>query len=213
MRAYGPAQSDLQAHAVCTGVAALENGANIRAWQENPFFDYIPWQATSAALGDEPSTWIPLVKQLTGVDLSTLSGAGFATACTGLGGTYYKADTPASVTSALETAISTPLQSQITTLQAAKAAKRRRPREYRGGAPGACRPPADAHPERQAGRGDDHRRRRNAGHGDHEAGVAHAFRHSPQDARSAGRCTAHPQAQASDPGLAGLARERSKGQI
>ena len=52
----------------CTGVAALETGPNILAWQEDPFFNYIPWQATTANVGDEPSEWIPLVQQLTGVD-------------------------------------------------------------------------------------------------------------------------------------------------
>jgi hypothetical protein len=115
--AYAPAQTNLQAHAICTGVTALEDPNNILAWQEDPFFNYIPWQATTANLGDVPSEWIPLVKNLTGVDLATLTGTQFQSECTRIGGTYHKADTGASLTGALETAVKAPLQSQITTLQ------------------------------------------------------------------------------------------------
>lgn len=114
---HGDAQTNLQAHATCMG-ATWDTVANRLAYQDDPFFNYIPWQKTSAGIGDEPSEWIPLVKQLTDVDLSTLSTVEqFTAACTTAGGTYYPADVSASITSALEAAVKTPLQSQITTLQ------------------------------------------------------------------------------------------------
>lgn len=117
--AYGPAQTELQPHATCLG-AAWDTPTNILAWQEDPFYDYIPWQKTSVGIGDEPSEWLPVVKNLTGVDLSTLSTpAEFEAACEApaVGGTYYPADTASKITSALETSIKAPLESQITTLQ------------------------------------------------------------------------------------------------
>ncbi len=93
----------------------------ILSWQEDPFFNYVPWQSTSAGVGDEPSKWIGVVKNATGVDLTGLTDAQAQAACTGKGGTYRKADTGASVTdaqiAAATTAATAPLQSQITTLQ------------------------------------------------------------------------------------------------
>jgi hypothetical protein len=115
--AYAPAKTDLQPHATCLG-AAWDTPANILAWQEDPFYNYIPWQKTAVGIGDEPAEWIAVVKNVTGVDLSTLNTeAEFTQACTTAGGTYYKADPASKITSALETAITTPLQSQITALQ------------------------------------------------------------------------------------------------
>jgi len=116
--AYGPAQTELQPHATCLG-AAWDTPTNILAWQEDPFYDYIPWQKTGVGIGDEPSEWLPVVKNLTGVDLSTLNTpAEFEAACEApaVGGTYYPADTASKITSALEKQITDPLQSQITTL-------------------------------------------------------------------------------------------------
>jgi hypothetical protein len=128
-RTYADAQTNLQAHATCS-TPALDDGARILAWQGNdPFFNYVPFQSTSAGLGDEPSEWIPVVKQAAGVDLTGLSAAQAQAACTGLGGTYRPADQPASITTAMISAAVSPLQSQIgslqvqvSTLQAAKAA-------------------------------------------------------------------------------------------
>ena len=37
---------------------AWDTTANILAWQEDPFFNYIPWQKTSVGIGDEPAKWI-----------------------------------------------------------------------------------------------------------------------------------------------------------
>jgi hypothetical protein len=117
-RTYAAAQTGLQAHAVCLGLPGLETGDVIRSWQEDPFYNYVPWQAASAGLGDEPSMWIPVVKNLTGVDLAALTETQAASECARLSGTYYAPDTGANITSALETSIKTPLQSQITKLNA-----------------------------------------------------------------------------------------------
>ena len=125
--AYPGAQTGIQLHATCSGVASLSEPANILlAWDVagradgDPFFDYIPWQANSAGLGDEPSKWIPVVKELTGVDLSTLSSTTeFSEACSHIGGTYHPADTASSITTAVVAAAveaaTTPLNEQIAT--------------------------------------------------------------------------------------------------
>ena len=119
-RTFANAQTGLQAHATCTGIG-LEDGAEILSWQEDPFFNYVPFQLTSAGVGDEPSKWIGVVKSATGVDLTGMTDAQAQTACTGKGGTYRKADTGASITdaqiAAANAAATAPLQSQITTLQ------------------------------------------------------------------------------------------------
>jgi hypothetical protein len=124
-RTYGPAQTDVQPHATCSGVAALSSGANILAWQpqagDDPSYNYVPWQKASAGLGDDPSTWIPVVKAATGVDLSTRSTvASFTTACAGLGGTYHPADSSATVADVLIANAAAPLQKQLTALAKAK---------------------------------------------------------------------------------------------
>jgi hypothetical protein len=119
-RTYPAAQTDVQAHATCSGVAALTSGANILAWQtgNDPSYNYIPWQKASAGLGDDPGKWIPVVKTATGVDLSTVSN--FTTACTDLGGAYHAADTASAIASSLIANAVTPLQKQIDTLTKAK---------------------------------------------------------------------------------------------
>src|SRR5262245_65024598 len=87
-RTFGNAQTALQAHATCSGTA-LDNGPSILAWQGNdPFFNYVPFQSTSAGLGDEPGKWIPVVKSVLGIDLTGMSAAQAQAACTGAGGTY-----------------------------------------------------------------------------------------------------------------------------
>ena len=119
-RTYAPAQTGVQAHATCAGVAGLTSSANILGWQgADPFYNYIPWQKTTANLGDDPSKWIPVVKTATGVDLSTLSTVTeFTNACTGLGGAYKAADTPSAIANALVAAAVLPLNTQISGLQA-----------------------------------------------------------------------------------------------
>jgi hypothetical protein len=119
-RTYGPAQTDVQAHATCSGVTELEDGANILAWQgDDPYYDYIPWQKTTAGLGDDPSDWIPVVAAATGVDLATLSTVQELTdACTALGGTYHDADSPTALANSLIAAAVAPVAQQVTTLKA-----------------------------------------------------------------------------------------------
>lgn len=126
-RTYGPAQTGLQAHATCSAVASLSDGATIRAWQSaDPSFDYVPWQKAAAGVGDDPRTWLPVVRGATGVDLSALaSAADFRAACEGLGGTYHAADTQSAVATALIAGALAPLQAQIATLQRDLATLRR----------------------------------------------------------------------------------------
>lgn len=121
-RTYGPAQTDLQAHATCSGVAALTSGTTILDWQQetgdDPYYDYVPWQKASAGLGDDPGTWVPVVKAATGVDLSTLSTVqDFTTACTALGGTYQPADSSTAIAGALITAAVAPFKEQVASLK------------------------------------------------------------------------------------------------
>jgi hypothetical protein len=110
---YADAGTALQAHATCT-LPALDDTA-IKAWQgSDPFFDYVPWQSKSAGLGDDPATWIPVVKAATGVNLTGMTDAQAQAACTG---TYHKADTQANIADALLASVTSPLQSQVSQLQ------------------------------------------------------------------------------------------------
>jgi hypothetical protein len=116
-RTFAGAQTNLQAHATCSGTA-LDNGPNILAWQGNdPFFNYVPWQSTSAGLGDDPGKWIPVVKSVTGVDLTGMAAAQAEAACTGAGGTFHKADSSSNIADALLASVTSPLQSQVSQLQ------------------------------------------------------------------------------------------------
>jgi hypothetical protein len=115
--AYAGAQTDVQPHATCSGVAALTDPANVLAWQgRDPSYAYVPWQRTTAGLGDDPTKWIPVVRTATRVDLSTVTD--LRRACTDLGGTYHAADTVSSVADALIASALAPVQRQVTTLQA-----------------------------------------------------------------------------------------------
>ncbi len=119
-RTYPAAQTDVQAHATCSGVAELTDGANILAWQTgaDPAYNYIPWQKASAGLGDDPAKWIAVVKTATGVDLATESN--LTTACTGLGGTFHAADSSTAIASALIANAVAPLNKEIASLKKAK---------------------------------------------------------------------------------------------
>jgi len=131
-RTYAPAQTGVQPHATCSHVPALASGPNILAWQQrsdnDPFYNYIPWQKTTAGLGDDPAKWIPVVKEATGVDLSALSTeAEFKAACEALnGGTgvYHKADTSSNIVSAQTAAAAkeavAPFEAQVATLSGEK---------------------------------------------------------------------------------------------
>jgi len=125
--AFAPAQTDLQAHATCSGVGALSDPATILAWQPNaandPSYAYVPWQRASAGLGDDPAAWIAVVRSATGVDLATVADP--RAACEGIGGTYHAADTSSSIAGALVAAAIAPLDAQISALKASEASLRR----------------------------------------------------------------------------------------
>lgn len=125
--AFPAAQTNLQAHATCAGVAALSDAATILAWQSGsrePSYAYVPWQKTSAGLGDDPATWIPVVKRATDVDLATVGD--LRAACERLGGRYHAADSSSAIGDKLVTASVTsavaPLQTQLADLRRAKEA-------------------------------------------------------------------------------------------
>ena len=130
-RTYGPAQTDVQPHASCSGVAALADGPTILSWQTSargtdPYYNYVPWQKASAGLGDDPRTWLPVARTATGVDLSTLStAADFRAACERLGGRYQAADTQTPIAATLIANALVPLQAQIDRLTRDNATIRR----------------------------------------------------------------------------------------
>ena len=104
------------------GHRARGQGANILAWQGGPVLQLRPVAgARRPASAIDPSEWLTLVKNVTGVDLSALTTVdALKTACERgpVNGTYRTADTPASITDAqIAAATGAPLQSQITTLQ------------------------------------------------------------------------------------------------
>jgi len=123
--------TNLQVHATCQGVAALQNTTNILAWQgADPFYNYIPFQPTAVGLDDagEREDWIRVVKDATGVDLATLTtDAQLTAACQGLGGTFKAADTyrtrPEAVASAVVADVTAPLNARIAELQAEVASR------------------------------------------------------------------------------------------
>jgi outer membrane murein-binding lipoprotein Lpp len=112
-----------QPHATCSGVPAIDENV-ILAWQtgdgDDPFYSYIPWQAESATIDDNPAAWIPVVQSATGVDLTGMDATQAQTACAGLGGTYRAADatqnTGVSISSAHIAEATAPLSAQISTL-------------------------------------------------------------------------------------------------
>lgn len=122
--AYPGAQTDVQPHATCSGVAGLTDAGNVLAWQgRDPSYAYIPWQKTTAGLGDDPGTWIPVVRFVTRVDLSAT--ADLRRACTDLGGTYVAADTASPIADVLIANALAPLQRQVATLARARDASDR----------------------------------------------------------------------------------------
>jgi hypothetical protein len=93
--------SGAQAHATCRDddalpvpaepVDELQTDTAILGWQEDdPFYNYVPFQKDSAGLDDDPADWIDHVLSLTGVNLTQVSDV--AAACAGLGGTLVPAD-------------------------------------------------------------------------------------------------------------------------
>ena len=115
--------SGAQPHATCD-TPALTDKANILSWQQDPFYDYIPFQATSAGLDDDPASWIGVVKNLTGVDLATTTD--LAAACAGIGGTYVQPDetqsSQASFVGDYVASVVEPIQARLTEVESQVAA-------------------------------------------------------------------------------------------
>jgi hypothetical protein len=110
--------TDVQPHATCDA-PALTADAVVLGWQgAEPHYGYIPFQATSAGLGDDPATWISKVKAATGVTLTATTD--LAAACAGIGGTFAPADTVVTSSAALAAGVAGPLQAKITELTTAR---------------------------------------------------------------------------------------------
>ena len=145
--------SGVQPHATCRQGSGLVDElwgqtagtSAITAWQTitantaggEPFFNYVPWQKTSAGLEDDPTKWIPVVLARTGIDLNSYSTvAEFTAACASIGGVYTPADkigttmesmnsgyaaeltatVTAAVTVAVTEAVGAPLKAEVATL-------------------------------------------------------------------------------------------------
>jgi hypothetical protein len=109
-----------QPHATCD-VPSLNAESAILGWQgAEPAYDYVPFQATTAGLGDDPASWLPTVKAATGLTLTPATN--LSTACTGLGGTFVPADTVVAPAASFAGALTAPLEAQVKKLQADKAA-------------------------------------------------------------------------------------------
>jgi hypothetical protein len=121
-----------QAHATCD-VAALNAESAVLGWQEDdPFYNYVPFQKATAGLDDDPTHWIDDVRALTGVDLTQVSDDPAQAAMqlemlcespapTGAGGTFVRADETQSTIAALASGsvehATEPLQARITQLE------------------------------------------------------------------------------------------------
>ena len=87
-----------QIHATC-GVPALATPAVIRSWQgTDPFYAYVPFQATAVGVDDNAASWLDVVRTATGVDLTAIADTDAAreAACEALpgagAGSYVPAD-------------------------------------------------------------------------------------------------------------------------
>jgi hypothetical protein len=114
------ADSGAQAHATCTA-PALTDPTAIRAWQgADPFYAYVPFQKASAGLEDDPAAWMAVVKDRTGIDLSTVADA--SAACASIGGTLRPADATVTTTAAFSSGAigeaKKPLETKVTELTA-----------------------------------------------------------------------------------------------
>lgn len=122
----------VQAHATCIGgTSGLDGLARIAEWQggvqpapttQQPFWNYVPFQTTSAGLDDKPDSWIPtlLAAGFTTADFASVAGA--QAACAATGGTYYAADTVQTTPAALAEGLIKPLETKVQGLEADNAA-------------------------------------------------------------------------------------------
>lgn len=110
------AATGAQPHATCD-VAALDDTAVVLGWQgSEPSYGYIPFQATSAGLGDDPASWLAKVKTATGVALTPATD--LAAACAGIGGTFHPADTVVTPAAPFALGLTAPLNAQVAALNA-----------------------------------------------------------------------------------------------
>lgn len=110
--------SGAQPHATCDA-PALTTDAVVLGWQgAEPHYGYIPFQATTAGLGDDPATWVSKVKAAAGVTLT--ASTDLAAACAGIGGTFAAADATVTSAAALAAGVTGPLQATITQLTTAR---------------------------------------------------------------------------------------------
>ncbi len=82
----------------------------------------MPFQKGSAGLEDDPATWIPVVKSLTGIDLATVADP--QAACEAQGGTYVPADATQSSNAAFNSGLiehtAAPLEAEVASVTAAR---------------------------------------------------------------------------------------------
>ncbi len=94
------ATTGAQPHATCQ-VPALTTPAVIRSWQgTDPFYAYVPFQATAVGVDDSAATWLSVVKTATGVDLTAIADTDAAreAACEALSGANASSYAPADAT-------------------------------------------------------------------------------------------------------------------
>jgi hypothetical protein len=102
-----------QPHATCLGAPGLESEAAIKSWQDDPFYNYVPFQSESAGLEDDPAKWLATLAGVgvTSADLATVDSR--TAKCAALGGTYTKADDIATQASALAEGLTKPIQERF----------------------------------------------------------------------------------------------------
>ena len=117
-----------QAHATCNGsVAQLDTAAVIASWQgglhsaptpDQPFWNYVPFQTTSAGLDDNPATWTPTLVQAGLLARRPRHAGRCQGGLRGQGRPLLPADTLTTTSASLSSGLTTPLQQEIYTLKA-----------------------------------------------------------------------------------------------
>jgi hypothetical protein len=103
-----------QPHATCLGAAALESEAAIKSWQDaDAFYNYVPFQDTSAGLEDSPARWLPTLAGagVTAADLATVDAR--TAKCAALGGTYTPADQIVTQSASLAEGLTKPIEERF----------------------------------------------------------------------------------------------------
>jgi hypothetical protein len=107
----------VQVHATCVGAAALENETAIKSWQDaDAFYNYVPFQTTSAGLEDDPATWLKTLSDAGVTTANLATEAGRMAECAALTGTYLAADLVQSDSNALTTGVRHPYEDEISEL-------------------------------------------------------------------------------------------------